>query len=390
MSRPARRAKPLILSRVPTIRPMSTFDLRILGTGIVSRCMALTLAQQGLTVALQARPAGQIDRPDVRTYALNPASIGLLRQLKAWDALPTDARSEVLDMRVHGDAPGALLEFSAWSQAVPALAWIVDAAALESLLEAAVGFAPSVTLQAQPEPAGLTIVAEGKASAQREALGAHFERHAYGHSALAARVVGDQAHGGVAHQWFRAPDVLALLPFDRPQVEHSFGLIWSLPHEQAQAWLTAPAESLESALMDATGGQLGRLRLASERALWPLAQAQADPVCGPGWVLIGDAAHVVHPLAGQGLNLGLADVNSLAQVLKARESWRLPGDEALLQRHARQRRAATWAMARATDGLWQLFAQDQPGLRELRNRGMTLVNHLPPLKRWLTARALDV
>jgi 2-polyprenyl-6-methoxyphenol hydroxylase-like FAD-dependent oxidoreductase len=369
---------------------MSTFDLRILGTGIVSRCMALVLAQQGLKVVLQAKSAGASERPDVRTYALNPASIRLLSQLKAWDALPADARTEVLDMRVHGDAPGALLEFSAWSQAVPALAWIVDAAALEALLETAVGFAPSVTLQAQPEPAGLTIVAEGKASVQRQTLGAGFERHAYGHSALAVRVVGEQPHGGVAHQWFRAPDVLALLPFDRPQAGHSFGLIWSLPQDQALAWSSAPAEAVEAALMEATGGQLGPLRLASERALWPLALGQAEPVCGPGWVLIGDAAHVVHPLAGQGLNLGLADVSSLAQVLKDRESWRQPGDEALLQRHARQRRAATWAMARATDGLWQLFAQDQPGLRELRNRGMTLVNHLPPLKRWLTARALDV
>jgi 2-polyprenyl-6-methoxyphenol hydroxylase-like FAD-dependent oxidoreductase len=369
---------------------MSNFDVRILGSGIVSRCMALTLAQQGLRVALQDRPAGQPAAAEVRTYALNPASIGLLRQLKAWDALPADARTEVLDMRVQGDAPGALLEFSAWTQAVPSLASIVDAAALEALLEAAVGFAPSVTLQAQPAAAGLTIVAEGKASAQRAALGAQFERHAYGHSAVAARVVGDRPHGGVAHQWFRAPDVLALLPFDRPQPSQSFGLIWSLPHDQAQAWAAAPAHTLEAALMDATGGQLGPLQLASERAVWPLALGQANPVCGPGWVLVGDAAHVVHPLAGQGLNLGLADVLSLSQVLKDRESWRLPGDEALLQRHVRRRRAATWAMARATDGLWHLFAQDQPGLRELRNRGMTLVNHLPALKRWLTSRALEV
>jgi ubiquinone biosynthesis UbiH/UbiF/VisC/COQ6 family hydroxylase len=352
--------------------------------------MALTLAQQGLTVALQARPAGVDPRPDVRTYALNPASVALLRQLKAWDALPLDARTEVLDMQVRGDAPGAAIDFSAWTQAVPALAWIVDAAALEALLETAVGFAPAVTLQGQPAAASLSVIAEGKASAQREALGVRFERHAYGHSALAARVLSDQAHGGVAHQWFRSPDVLALLPFDRPQVGQGFGLIWSLPQAQAEQWAAGPADALEAALNEATGGQAGQLRLASDCAVWPLALGQASPVCGPGWVLIGDAAHVVHPLAGQGLNLGLADVSSLAQVLGQRESWRAPGDEALLQRHARRRRAATWAMAQATDGLWQLFSRDQPGLRELRNRGMTLVNHLGPLKRWLTARALDV
>jgi 2-polyprenyl-6-methoxyphenol hydroxylase-like FAD-dependent oxidoreductase len=104
---------------------------------------------------------------------------------------------------------------------------------------------------------------------------------------------------------------------------------------------------------------------------------------------VGDAAHVVHPLAGQGLNLGLADVAALADVLAARESWRSTGDADLLRRYARRRAAPTWAMAQATDGLWRLFSQQQPALRELRNRGLGLVNQITPLKRWLVARALD-
>lgn len=369
---------------------MTAYDVRILGSGIVSRAAALALARQGLRVALQARPAGPAERPDVRTYALNPASVTLLESLRAWDALPADARTAVLDMRVRGDAHASLIEFSAWAQAVPALAWIVDAAALEEALEAAVRFAPQITLQAEPVAAPLTLVAEGKASLTRGLLGVRFVRQPYGHTAVAARLVGEQPHGGVARQWFRTPDIVGLLPFDRPVAGQSWGLVWSLPQAQAQHWLQAPVAEFEQALQEATGGEVGPLRLDGERAAWPLALGHAEQVAGPGWALLGDAAHQVHPLAGQGLNLGLADVIVLADTLAARESWRSLGDEALLRRYARRRAWPTWAMAQVTDGLWHLFAQDNPGWRELRNRGLTLVNQLTPLKRWLARQALDV
>eukprot|EP01036_Dinobryon_divergens_P051913 gene51913-69471_t len=142
---------------------MNVFDVRILGSGIVSRCIALLLARQGLKVALQARPPQPPGTPpDVRAYALNPASVSLLTGLRAWETLPADARTAVYDMRVEGDAPGARVDFSAWSQAVAALAWIVDAAALEQVLETAAGFSPGVTLLPEPPEAALTLVCEGK------------------------------------------------------------------------------------------------------------------------------------------------------------------------------------------------------------------------------------
>lgn len=369
---------------------MNSLDVRILGTGIVSRCMALALAHQGLRVGLQRRAEGAPEPgPDLRAYALNAASVRLLDGLKAWDTLPADARTAVHDMQVHGDAPEARLDFSSWAQAVPALAWIVDAGALEVVLESAVRFAPQIRLQHEPDAAPLTVVAEGKGSASRAGLGVRLERHSYGHQALAARLVSDQPHAGVARQWFRAPDILALLPFDRPLAGQAYGLVWSMPEDEAQRWLQAPAVEFEAALNTATAGMAGRLTLASERAVWPLALGRASAVAGPGWALIGDAAHTVHPLAGQGLNLGLADVVTLAEVLQQRERWRSPGDEDLLRRYARRRLGPTWAMACATDGLWHLFAARNEGLRELRNRGLNLVNHLSPLKRWLADRALD-
>jgi 2-polyprenyl-6-methoxyphenol hydroxylase-like FAD-dependent oxidoreductase len=365
-------------------------DVLIRGAGAVGLAAALALARQGLAVGLWSPPAVQ-SGPDVRAYALNAESVALLQSLKVWDALPADARTAVHDMRVQGDAPGAVLEFSAWAQGVAELAWIVDAAELGAALQAAVRFAPHISQVANPDlhSASLQLLAEGRDSATRQRLGVQMPRQAYGQRGLAARLLSDQPHAGLARQWFRSPDVLALLPLDRPQPGHGLGLVWSLPDAEADALMGMPQAAFEQALMDATGGAAGRLTLASERAQWPLVLARAETVCGPGWALLGDAAHLVHPLAGQGLNLGLADVAALARVIAAREPWRALGDVRLLQRYARERALPTRAMGRLTDGLLHLFASPQPVIKELRNRGLSLVNALPPLKRVLTARALS-
>jgi 2-polyprenyl-6-methoxyphenol hydroxylase-like FAD-dependent oxidoreductase len=366
---------------------MTQHDILVRGAGAVGLAAALALSRQGLSVALLgARPAGTAE--DVRAYALNAASVRLLTALKAWDAIPADARTQVHEMRVEGDAPGAALDFSAWSQGLSELAWIVDAAELERALRAAARFAPHLTEVHAEVPAALQVLAEGKDSATRAGLGVRMPRQPYGQRGIAARLLSDQAHAGLARQWFRSPDVLALLPQDRPRAGHGLGLVWSVPDARADALMALPDADFVAALMDATGGGAGRLTLASVRAQWPLALARADAVHGPGWVLVGDAAHLVHPLSGQGLNLGLADVAALAEELAARESWRGLGDPRLLARYARRRSTPTLAMARMTDALLHLFASPQPLVKELRNRGLNLVNQLPPLKHLLTDRAL--
>ena len=369
---------------------MMSHDVLVRGTGAVGLACALALARQGLDVAL----LGSLDEPttpDLRAYALNAASVRLLSTLKVWDAIPADARTPVHDMHVRGDAPGAAIDFSAWSQSLAELAWIVDAAELERALRAAVRFAAHLTVVASEVPATLQVLAEGKDSAAREQLGVQMPRHAYGQHAIAARLAAEQPHAGLARQWFRSPDVLALLPLDRPRQGHGYGLVWSLPDARADELMALPEPAFTDALMDATGGAAGPLALCSARAQWPLALAQADALHGPGWVLLGDAAHVVHPLAGQGLNLGFGDVQALADVLAARaehEAWRSLADPKLLARYARARGGPVAAMAQITDGLLHLFASQEPLVKELRNRGLTLVNHLPPLKRLLTGNAL--
>jgi ubiquinone biosynthesis UbiH/UbiF/VisC/COQ6 family hydroxylase len=272
---------------------------------------------------------------------------------------------------------------------VAELAWIVDAAELEAALRAAVRYAPHVNEAAEDAQARLQLLAEGRDSATRQRLGVRMRRQAYGQRGVAARLVSDQPHAGQARQWFRSPDVLALLPMDRPQAGRGLGLVWSLPDERADELMALADADFEQALMEATGGAAGALRLASARAQWPLLLGRAEAVCGPGWALLGDAAHLVHPLAGQGLNLGLADVASLVRVVAERESWRTLDDPRLLRRYAREREAPTRAMGQVTDGLLRLFASQQPVLKVLRNRGMSLVDAMGPLKRALTARALN-
>ena len=372
---------------------MERFDVCVRGTGVVGRALALSLARLGLRIALAPAGVGAAARPDVRAYALNAASVALLRRLKVWDALPPGAVTAVHEMHVEGDAHGAALEFSAWQQHVDALAWIVDAPVLDEQLAAAVRFAPHVEVLPADTPASaadaaLVALCEGRDSASRRAFGAALDLQPYGQTAIAARLVGVRMHSNIARQWFRAPDVLALLPFDAPEAGRSYAFVWSMPDAQAAALTGLDTAAFEAALLDATGGACGPLALVSERASWPLALATAERWCGPGWVLLGDAAHVVHPLAGQGLNLGLADVAGLAAAIERREPWRGLGDMRLLRRYARERAAPTWAMGQLTDGLLQLFATSAPGARQLRNRGLALLDHLTPLKRWLAARAL--
>lgn len=374
-----------------TIKPMQSVDVLVRGAGVVGQCLALALAHGGLRVALRGEATSENAaghrKHDVRAYALNSASVALLRELKVWQALAPSAVTAVYEMHVHGDRPDARLEFTAWQQHVDALAWIVDAQALHAGLETAIDFATSVTRTTADVGAALTALCEGKDSSTRSALGVHVERFDFGQKAIAARVTASRDHQNVAQQWFRSPDVLALLPLDAPQAQASYAMVWSCPTQRAEQLLTLGAREFEIELAQASTGFVGELTLCSERMAWPLTQALAQPWCGEGWVLLGDAAHVVHPLAGQGLNLGLADVAVLARVIAQREPWRKLGDARLLRRYARQRATPTLAMGQVTGGLLQLFSRPSPALRELRNRGLNLLDHLPSVKRWLGARA---
>jgi 2-polyprenyl-6-methoxyphenol hydroxylase-like FAD-dependent oxidoreductase len=364
-------------------------DVCIRGAGIVGRTLALLLARDRLRVGLVRQPpfpGGAAS--DVRAYALNAASRDLLESLRAWPdaqhATPVEA------MEVHGD-DGGELRFSAQAQGVPALAWIVDVQALQERLADALRYQPLVEWLDAARPAPLTAVCEGKASATRADFGVQYSVTPYPQRAIAARLHCEKPHGLVARQWFAGGEILAFLPLggsDAAAGGNSVAIVWSVQEQHAPELLALDAAAFQSRLEAASHGALGKLTLASERAAWPLQLAQADRWCGAGWVLAGDAAHTVHPLAGQGLNLGLADAKELARVLHEREYWRSIGDTRLLRRYERSRKADVLAMGAATDGLQQLFAQQAEPWASLRNWGMTGFDRSGPVKDWVARQAM--
>lgn len=369
------------------MQPMNAaFDVCIHGAGITGRTLALLLAREKLRVGLVRRPR-PADQSDVRAYALNAASHALLESLRAWVA-PEHACA-VREMRVEGD-DGGRLAFSAQQSDAPALNWIVDIEALQNRLDLAIQFQPLITVLSEPAPAELTVHCEGRAG--REArTPASTEVFAYPQHAIACRVAAERAHESVARQWFRGQgsgsEILAFLPLGAA-FGNSVALVWSVPVARADELLALPAADFERELMEASHGVLGTLTLQGERARWPLQRSTAAQWVGPGWALAGDAAHTVHPLSGQGLNLGLADVAGLAQTLAAREPWRRLGDERLLRRYERSRKAEMALVTWATDGLQGLFAHGDARVRALRNQGLSGFDRLGPLKTWAARQAM--
>lgn len=360
-------------------------DLCIRGAGIVGRTLALLAARERLRVALVAPPAGSAPAAaDVRAYAISPAVQALLQGLRCW---PTGlAATPVLAMQVQADQQGSV-HFSAQQQGVAALNWIVDVPQLEHRLAEVVGYQSAIDVVEAPVAAPLTVISEGRASASRAELGIEYDSVRYPQHALATRLDCERPHEQVARQWFTSEgDILAFLPLGGP-AGREVAVVWSLASERAaqvKAWDDA---TLAAHLHDLSGDALGALQVQSARASWPLVLAHARRWVGamPGRVgesfaLAGDAAHAMHPLAGQGLNVGLGDAAELARVLGARERWRPVSDLRLLRRYERARQGEWQRMRWATDGLQLLFGHPSPLAGPLRNWGMTLFDHSGPLK----------
>ena len=366
-----------------------TYDVCIRGAGIVGRSLALHLAAKRLRVALYAQDApADAAHSDVRAYALSPASRSVLDAVRCWpDALHA---TPVTRMQVQSEQHEPVV-FDAAQHSVDALNWIVDVPVLEGLLKEAVRFQPLIEMVDTPAKAELTVVCEGRASATRREFGVEFDAKPYNQWALAARVECDVAHAQVARQWFDNGDILALLPLGGAQ-GNVCALVWSLRPERAQELQAATAADFCAALEAASHSALGALSLSSERKVWPLQAAQArrwvGHAHGASWALAGDAAHNVHPLAGQGLNLGLGDVAELVRILDQRAYWRSVGDPKLLRAYERARKADFAVVGGSGDALQQIFQQNHPTWQTLRSIGMRGFERSGPLKRWVTGRAM--
>jgi len=385
----------------------SLFDVAVVGSGIPGLAAAVGLAQQGLNVALigpRAKPyVPTPDAPiDPRVYAVSPATVALLERLGVWASIDAQRLCAIERMRVFGDE-GDELEFDSYGATVERLATIVEEAELLRVLDAACGFQPGikriqrsfVSLTAQSDctaismddgaeiRARLLIGADGADSSVRAAAGISASSKSYDQAAVVANFESSQPHQNIASQWFTDQGVVALLPLPGNQVS----LVWAAPIDLAHELLTLTPDQFAARVMEHCG-EVGELVLIGSVHSFPLRLVTVSHLIGSRVALIGDAAHVIHPLAGQGLNLGLGDVASLLDLVRARESFRDVGDAVLLRRYERGRADAVGAMRFATDSLARLFAVDDPFVRRLRNVGMAMVNRISPLKNALIRQAL--
>lgn len=385
---------------------MTESDVVVVGAGLVGATLALAASRLGLRVdllsngALPAPPAAQPGR----VYALSRGSRALLAAVGAWQRLDPDRVQPVVGMQVHGDRPGTGLDLDALDGGVDALAWIVESDAVAWALQEQLTADGEVrcrwhtrpaSLEATPTAADLRLTdgellraalvvgADGRDSWVRTAAGIAMSGRDYRHQGVVATFSIDRPHGGIARQWFRDDGVLALLPMPSGRVS----MVWSAPDAVATELLALEPGPLCQRVMEASGRVLGGLQLVTPPSSLPITLGTARQLVRPRLALVGDAAHNLHPLAGQGVNLGLRDVDALCRTLGSRQH-REPGSISVLRRYERSRREDVATMIALTDGLQRLFSSRLPGLSWARNRGLDLVARLPHLKGLLLQQAL--
>lgn len=384
------------------------FDVAVVGPGVAGLATALGLAQQGLKVALVGpRPRVHLATDaapfDPRIYALAPGGAALLDRLGAWGRVDAGRTCPVERMRVFGDA-GDELTFDAYAATVERLATIVEESELLRVLDAACDYQPSIArvdaqFQALRQVDGgveveladggrigakLLVGADGANSAVRAAAGINADARPYRQTALVANFACERPHLNTAWQWFTEEGIVALLPLPGQRAS----LVWSAPDHLAPQLQALDAGSFAGRVSERSHRALGELVSIGAVHSFPLRLLSVSRLVAPALALVGDAAHVVHPLAGQGLNLGLQDVDALLRAVGGREAFRSAGDDVVLRRYERARAEAVSLMRFTTDGLARLFAIDDPLVRGARNAGMALVNRLKPLKSRLIRQAL--
>ena len=396
-------------------------DVLVVGGGVVGKACALGLAQLGLQTIQIAPDLGNLvavpqgAQWGQRVYAFSPGTKKLLAHLQVWDAIDHSRMQPVRDMRIYGDRGQKHdeLHLSAFEAGIPQLAWIGESNLIEHTLDQAARFqnklnriddvmqsleinTDGVTVNLKSGStisAKLLIAADGANSPIRTHLGIAHSEDNYLQNAVVANWICTQTHLETAYQWFLpGGDIVAMLPLPNKQVS----MVWSTSPENAAYLLKLDQESWSKELSLIANGsitkQLGHLTLNSEPAAFPLKKIRASRFIGPEEnpkvALIGDAAHVMHPLAGQGLNLGLRDVATLLHILGQRESFRSINDKVLLRRYERLRQGDTSALLWVTDKLKKLFSATSSTETQLRNWGLGIVNRSHFIKRRLIERAL--
>lgn len=396
---------------------MNNPDLIIVGAGMVGSALALALQNSGLDLLvldggpLKPAPFNPQDAFEPRVSALSAASQNLLTNLGAWQGIVERRASPYRDMQVWDGSGTGHIHFSAASVQAEVLGHIVENrivqdALLEQLQDSKVHLQPKVRLAMlrrsdndwllQLEDGSelrtpLLIGADGANSSVRRLTGCATREWDYLHHAVVTSIRTEQPHQLTCWQRFTDEGPLAFLPLAHTDGEHWCSIVWSLPPERAQQVMQLDDTEFCQQLTTALEGRLGQVVHADKRFSVPLRQRHAKSYVQPGLALLGDAAHVIHPLAGQGVNLGFLDVAALTDVLlKAVARGEDPASLQVLSRYERQRMPQNLAMMAAMQGFQDLFQADALPLRWLRNAGLKQVDKLHSAKALFVRQALGI
>ena len=382
-------------------------DVVIVGAGVVGATCALALAKLGLDVVLvegREPPRWSAESPDLRVYAFAPDNAALLQECGVWDAVLAARAPAYRRMRVWDGAGGVGLAFDADGLGREQLGWIIENNLLVDRLWAALPAAgvhlhcpASVESMEQDEEgvrvrldngsrvdARLAIAADGADSSLRELAGLQVSAHDYAQRGVVAFVETDASNEATAWQRFLPTGPLAFLPF----VDGRSSIVWTLPDSEAQRVLALDDDAFNRELTSAFAARLGEVRVVSKRAAFPLRRQLAESYLAGKVLLMGDAAHVVHPLAGQGVNLGLRDVARLRDLIVDAQSRRADWTSShRLARWARECRSANAAAAYTFDGINRMFSNDEMHATLLRGKLLGVAGKLPGLTNLFWKRA---
>jgi 2-polyprenylphenol 6-hydroxylase len=393
-------------------------DIIIVGAGVVGASFAAILKDSGISCALvEAEPTSKnkdsqtkIDPYiDPRALALTQASKNILQSIGAWDEIPQDRIGHFRKMHVWDENGLGEVNFNSADVSEPIMGYIVEQKVVESALEKILNkteylnwYRPVEAKSLETEKdkiclglddgrqlsARLLVAADGQSSTIRRLAGINFKTHEYYQHALACVVETELPHQEIARQRFLSRGPLAFLPMAKA---NQCGIVWSTTPEHAAELKSMGEKAFNRILSEAFAYQAGDIIKTGPRATFPLARAQADEYCRPRLALVGDAAHRIHPLAGQGANMGLLDVASLAEIiLQAKVQDRDIGALSVLRKYERWRKGENSTMMMTMEGFKYLFENKSAAVSWLRNVGMDVFDSMKPIKHEVMKRAMGL